>query len=209
MKTGTNDHREYTQNFFDQWVRMYDLFVLPLRPLRRKIAGMIAGEGNKILDVACGTGEQSIAIAKAGADVFGIDIATGMLSVARRKIRPEYKLVFEELDASHLPFHDDSFDASTVSLALHDMPKDMAVAILWEMCRVTKSGGVIAITDYRRPTTWIATTYHLIMRHFETRYYPSFMKDGLDPLLKEANLTPSFREPALLGILEIVLCNIL
>src|SRR5882672_9472765 len=67
--------------------------------------------GTKVLDVACGTGNQSIPAARAGAEVIGLDIATNLLEQARERGRKEnLKITFVEGDAEEIPYDKAQFD---------------------------------------------------------------------------------------------------
>ncbi len=87
--------------------------------------------GERILDIACGTGTSSAALTRTGANVVGLDFSAGMLEQARRK---HSNLEFVEGDAMKLPFHSDEFDAVTISFGLRNI-SDPKVA-LSEMYRV-------------------------------------------------------------------------
>jgi demethylmenaquinone methyltransferase / 2-methoxy-6-polyprenyl-1,4-benzoquinol methylase len=102
--------------------------------------------GERILDIAAGTGTSSVALTKTGARVVGVDISPGMLDEARLK-HPDIEFI--EANADHLPFGDDEFDAVTVSFGLRNM-KDPKVA-LSEMYRVLKPGGRVVICEFSRP----------------------------------------------------------
>ena len=142
----SNDHKEYTEEFFKKLAPRYDLITTPLKPLRKKVVALSeVHNGMKVLDLACGTGEQSIAFAKAGCSVVGIDLSKDMLSKAMKKIKPSMDIEFMCNDASSVPFENISFDISTISLGLHDMPKNMAISVLSEIKRVTKAKGRIII----------------------------------------------------------------
>ena len=103
-------------------------------------------EGERILDIACGTGTSSASIARSGATVVGLDFSAGMLEQARKK---HNGIEFVLGDAEKLPFVSDEFDAVTVSFGLRNVndPK----AALSEMYRVLKPGGRLVICEFSRP----------------------------------------------------------
>ena len=101
------------------------------------------GPGQRVLDVACGTGvvtRTAAALVAPTGFVVGLDVNEAMLTVARR-VSPA--LEFRQGDASALPFPDESFDTVLCQLALMFFP-DPATAI-GEMARVAKPGGSVAI----------------------------------------------------------------
>jgi SAM-dependent methyltransferase len=115
------------------------------------------GEGETVLDVACGPGNFSREFARAvGRDglVVGIDASETMLARAVEEIRrsgPD-NLVLVRGDATALPFRDAVFDGSCCFAALHLFAEPFAA--LDEMTRVLKPGGRIALmTSVRRPVT--------------------------------------------------------
>ncbi|MET1051690.1 MAG: demethylmenaquinone methyltransferase [Mycetocola sp.] len=105
--------------------------------------------GDRILDLAAGTGTSSASIAKSGATVIAADFSPGMIEVGRKKFGRVRNLQFVEADATNLPFDDDEFDATTISFGLRNVvePKK-AIA---EMFRVTKPGGRIVICEFSTP----------------------------------------------------------
>jgi SAM-dependent methyltransferase len=102
--------------------------------------------GQRVLDVACGTG----VLARTAADrigptgeVVGVDLSEGMLTVARR-LRPDIE--WHRGDAADLPLADADFDLTVCQSALMFMPD--ATAALREMARVTRSGGTVGVQVY-------------------------------------------------------------
>lgn len=110
--------------------------------------------GEKILDIAAGTGTSSAAIAKSGADVVAADFSPGMLEVGRKQYGHIGRISFVEADATKLPFADNEFDAATISFGLRNVVEPQkAIA---EMLRVVKPGGRIVICEFSTPpnTLW-------------------------------------------------------
>ena len=124
---------------FDAVARRYDLTndVLSLgldRRWRRAVLAALAPvTGERILDLAAGTGTSSQPIAAAGASVLPCDFSLRMLAVGKRA-RPE--LAFTACDALALPFRDGAFDAVTSSFGLRNV-HDPRLALA-EMLRVTR-----------------------------------------------------------------------
>ena len=102
--------------------------------------------GERILDIAAGTGTSSIALAKSGAQVVAADFSAGMIEVGRQK-HPQ--LEFVQADAMALPFKTGEFDAVTISFGLRNI-KDPKRA-LKEMYRVLKPGGRLVICEFSTP----------------------------------------------------------
>jgi SAM-dependent methyltransferase len=110
-----------------------------------ELAGVAAGD--RVLDVACGTGivaRRAAEVAAAGGAVVGLDLNPGMLAVARSLPPPAGAPVeWVQASAMELPFRDGSFDAVTCQLGLQYMPDRPAA--LAEMRRVLRPGGRLAV----------------------------------------------------------------
>lgn len=96
---------------------------------------------DRVLDVGCGTGTISLALAERGAKTVGVDASESYLDGARR-LRPHPHVTYEHGDACRLEYPSDSFDACVSTLAIDVIPEVELVAA--EMRRVTRSGGVVA-----------------------------------------------------------------
>jgi demethylmenaquinone methyltransferase/2-methoxy-6-polyprenyl-1,4-benzoquinol methylase len=115
------------------------------------------GPGGRVLDVATGTGDLAIELARRvrpGGEVVGSDFAEGMLAQARAKTRaPHGDGVlprFQWGDALELPFEDDSFDAATVGFGARnfaDLGRGLA-----EMTRVVQPGGRVVVLEITTPS---------------------------------------------------------
>lgn len=109
--------------------------------------------GDKTLDLCCGTGDISFALTKQGAETIGLDFSAQMLEVANRRLRNHknkiQNLKFQQGDAQQLPFSDNSFDAVTVGYGLRNLTSWETG--LKEMARVAKPGGRIVVLDFGKP----------------------------------------------------------
>lgn len=138
---------------FDGVARRYDLTndVLSMgqdRTWRKAtLTALEAEPGERVLDLAAGTGTSSEPLADRGVEVVACDLSTGMLTVGKRR-RPD--LAFVAGDATALPFADESFDAVTISFGLRNVVD--TVGALREMRRVTRPGGRIVVCEFSRPT---------------------------------------------------------
>lgn len=136
----------------------YSLFIdRALKELRQTIpafAGMHRGQ--KVLDVCCGTGDQAIRLAGQGLEVHGIDLDDRMIAVAEAKKRRsgQEHINFQTGDASTLLFRNRSFDYATISLALHEKPREIQLQVIEEMRRVVKKGGALVLADFGVPARW-------------------------------------------------------
>jgi demethylmenaquinone methyltransferase/2-methoxy-6-polyprenyl-1,4-benzoquinol methylase len=105
--------------------------------------------GERVLDVAAGTGTSSAALAKSGAHVVAADFSAGMIEVGRARHAGNPFIEFVEADATCLPFDDASFDAVTISFGLRNITDPRGA--LEEFLRVTKPGGRLVICEFSRP----------------------------------------------------------
>ncbi len=126
---------------------------------RAAVAAAAVHGGDQALDVACGTGRLTEALASAvapGGRAVGVDVSRGMLARATRRaahaigpvdrrVTPEYSLA----DALALPFDDGEFDAVTIGFGLRNLPD--YVAGLAEMARVTRPGGRVVVLEIAIP----------------------------------------------------------
>jgi demethylmenaquinone methyltransferase / 2-methoxy-6-polyprenyl-1,4-benzoquinol methylase len=117
------------------------------------------GPGDRALDVATGTGDLALELARRvrpGGEVVGSDFSEGMLERARTKAGGEPGLRWEWGNALELPYPDDSFDAATVGFGARNF-SDLEQG-LREMARVTKPGGRVVVleitTPQRPPLSW-------------------------------------------------------
>ncbi len=136
---------------FDKVADRYDLLndVLSLgqdRWWRRMVARAVAARaGERVLDVAAGTGTSSRAFTAAGADCVACDFSLGMLTVGSARGRVP-GLRFVAGDAMRLPFRDAAFDAVTISFGLRNVAHHQAA--LAEFRRVTRPGGRLVVCEF-------------------------------------------------------------
>jgi demethylmenaquinone methyltransferase/2-methoxy-6-polyprenyl-1,4-benzoquinol methylase len=120
----------------------------------------------RILDLATGTGDLALAMAKKlpRAEIIGADFSADMLAVACAKGVKETVIA----DALQLPFPDQSFDAVTVAFGLRNMA-DWGAA-LQEMARVLSSGVHLLVLDFSLPQGWLRRIYRPYLHRLLPRF---------------------------------------
>jgi demethylmenaquinone methyltransferase / 2-methoxy-6-polyprenyl-1,4-benzoquinol methylase len=151
---------------FDQVAERYDLLndVLSMgqdRYWRRVVAAAVgAGPGDRVLDLAAGTGTSSVTFTRSGAACVACDFSLGMLRVGARRLgarkptpggapgatQDAGPVSLAAGDALALPFADGSFDAVTISFGLRNVADPQAA--LAEMLRVTRPGGKLVVCEF-------------------------------------------------------------
>ncbi len=171
---------EDVSRMFDRVAKRYDILndLLSLgqtKRWRKKVNKIIAPKpGERILDIAAGTGTSSAALARSGAEVIAVDFSRGMIETGKR-LHPDLTFVFG--DALALPFNDDEFDIATISFGLrntHDTSKALAEAL-----RVTRPGGRIYVVEFSHPTSSV----------FRTIYFKYLLR-ALPPIAKRFSSNP-------------------
>lgn len=139
------------------------------RLVARKLQPVLQQAKTRALDVACGTGDLSLAIEKeTGAQVIGTDFCRPMLAIAARKaIAGASVIPFVEGDALSLPFIDCSFDAVSIAFGLRNLSS--VEGGLQELWRVLKPGGRAAILEFSKP---IVPGFRFLFQFYFTRVLP-------------------------------------
>ncbi|WP_289232184.1 demethylmenaquinone methyltransferase [Barrientosiimonas endolithica] len=154
MNRASLDKRPHdVARMFDDVAARYDLTndVLSLgqdRRWRRLVLDAVDPQpGDRVLDIAAGTGTSSVPFRDRGARVVPADFSLGMLRQGKKQ---QPALAFTAADAMQLPFADDSFDAVTMSFGLRNVVDPEGA--LREFLRVTRPGGTVVICEFSTPT---------------------------------------------------------
>ncbi len=138
---------------FDAVAKRYDItndvlsFGQDRRWRREVLEAVDPAYGDRVLDLAAGTGTSSQPFADAGATVVPCDFSIGMLQVGKKQLP---HLPFTAGDGTRLPFADNTFDAVTISFGLRNIVDP--VKGLAEMRRVTRPGGRLVVCEFSHPT---------------------------------------------------------
>jgi demethylmenaquinone methyltransferase/2-methoxy-6-polyprenyl-1,4-benzoquinol methylase len=167
-------------SMFDTVAEKYDVTndVLSLgqdRLWRRAVVKAVdAKPGERILDIAAGTGTSSEPWANEEIEVVPADFSLGMLRVGRRR-RPD--MAFTAADAMRLPFADESFDVVTMSFGLRNVAD--AETALREFLRVTKPGGRLLVCEFSQPVNKVFRTV-----------YSNYLMRALPPVARRTSSNP-------------------
>jgi len=180
MRAGLDKDPRDVARMFDTVAARYDLTndVLSLgqdRRWRTKVVETVAPRrGERILDLAAGTGTSSAPFAEAGAHVVPCDFSIGMLEVGKQQYPG---LNFTAGDGMQLPFADGVFDAVTISFGLRNIHDPLQG--LRELLRVTRPGGRIVVCEFSTPT-W---------KPFET-VYSNYLMRALPAIARTVSSNP-------------------
>lgn len=170
---------------FDALAGRYDLMndILSMgqvRLWRRRVQRIVgAGPGDRVLDLAAGTGTSSASFAQAGADVVACDFSLGMLQAGKAReakddpaqAKARGRVAFAAGDALRLPFRDGAFDAVTISFGLRNVRGTRAA--LEEMRRVTRPGGRLVVCEFSEITI---APLDMLYRRYLTRALPAIAR---------------------------------
>lgn len=149
-----------------------------------------------VLDVACGTGNVALPLARRGAKVTGVDIAANLLVQARERAEAEgLDITFDEGDAEQLPYPNATFDAVVTMFGAMFAPRpEMVVS---EFARVLKPGGLLAMANWT-PGGFAGQMFRLTARHAPPPMglmppvhwgHPKIVRERLDGPFESVELT--------------------
>ena len=177
------------------------------RTLEQAFADLRLSGTERILDVGCGTGE----FAQMAMECFptlmiaGVDVAPGMITVAREKLTRWPQTAFTVAPGETLPFGREGFDVVVCANMLHHVrdPKQ----VLQECARVLRPGGRLVLVDWCRDF-WHCAWFHYWLRFADHSYVKMFRLRELSALIEELTLVTidarRFVVPPLYGMLRII-----
>jgi len=196
---------------FDALAGRYDLMndILSMgqvRLWRRQVQRILkVGPGDRVLDLAAGTGTSSVTFAASGADVVACDFSLGMLQSGQARLtrtdpfgdKTRGRVAFAAGDALSLPFRDGTFDAVTISFGLRNVHGTRDA--LAEMRRVTRPGGRLVVCEF---STITIEPLDMLYRRYLTGVLPAIARraarnpEAYEYLSESINDWPSQRELA-------------
>ena len=158
--------RRYVRRLFATIAHRYDFITVALsygqdrRWKRQLIALAGVTSDDRVLDVACGTGDLLFATAPRAQQAVGLDVTFGMLQLARAKARAaRCPTAFVTGDMLALPFADGRFTVVTTGYGLRNVP-DLSQAVS-EIRRVLQPGGRLLSLDFNRPANALVRSVYL------------------------------------------------
>ena len=183
----TRGHTLAAPHFYELFA---DVFFLGRRraTFQHLIAAASVQTGQRVLDVACGTGYFARMLARAvgpPGEVIGIDASPEMISFASRKAARLGNCTFQVGTAESLEFTADEFDVVVSSLAMHHLPDDLQIVALREMGRVLRPGGTLLVADAQMPRRGLPRLITVITGHA----HMARVTPHLDALARQAEFT--------------------
>lgn len=176
-------------NQYDGWARVYDLlwrrYMTQTLPVARRAAAVRPGE--RVLDLACGTGEllRRVAEDTPEARLTGVDLAPGMVARARQKLSSVSGTRIDQADAHDLPFEDNAFDVIVCANTFHYFTHPKAV--LEEVHRVLRPSGRFVVLDWCRDY-WTCRVMDAVLRVVDPAYETCYTLDELTVALRSEGL---------------------
>jgi ubiquinone/menaquinone biosynthesis C-methylase UbiE len=132
---------------YDRWAAVYDHDDNPLIALDESVVPGLYGElrGRRALELGCGTGRHTERLLNAGAGVTGLDLSSGMLEVARRRLASRDVELIEANIEKPLPVEVEAFDFVLTCLAVEHV-RDLG-ALFAEVFRALRPGGAFLCSD--------------------------------------------------------------
>jgi len=199
-------NRRSYQWFYDKiHSRYYNLLIkwcfLPLggeKKVRQELLEPVRFlSGDRILDMGCGTGNATFAIAeKVGeeAEIVGLDLSCGQIGLARKNNRFP-NISFLIADASNAPFEEGCFDKVFITHAIHEMPREMRLKALREAKRILQQEGKVVVLELDRPNNFFVRLFmglwcgYWLPFNFETPTRRDMLKHGVANEVEEAGFT--------------------
>lgn len=161
--------KEEVREMFDRIAPTYDMLNHTLslnidRLWRRRVVRLVRRFApRRILDVATGTGDLAIAMARRirGTQVLGVDLSEGMLDIARRKVAEaglNGRVVLDAGDAERLSVSDSAVDVATVAFGVRNFG-DLDAG-LRDIARTLREGGRIVILEFSTPRNPLARAFY-------------------------------------------------
>ena len=200
--------------------RYYDLmtkwFMLPFggegRLRKRLLEAVSFGPTDTILDMCCGTGSATFAIAEKAGDqarIVGLDLSIGQLRRAQAKNRLS-NVRFLQGDSTNTSFNDGCFDKVFVTHAIHEMQRKDRLATLTEVRRLLKPDGTVLVLELDNPSSLFVRIivgfwfFYWLPFNFETPTRRDMFRRGVVNEVREAGFEDVTKASFFHGVLQVV-----
>jgi ubiquinone/menaquinone biosynthesis C-methylase UbiE len=176
------------------------------------IESVAFSENEEILDMCCGTGGATLAIARkaaASCRIIGMDLSSGQIRAARERTGFS-NVEFVEGDACTTGFEDGRFDKVFITHALHEMWRADRLQVLCEARRILRAGGKVVILELDNPESFIVRFlaglwfFYWLPFNFETPTRRDMLKHGLVNEVIEAGFRNVIKTSKRRGVFQIV-----
>lgn len=168
--------------------------------------------GGRILDMCCGTGGATFALAKAagaGSRITAIDLSSGQIRVAKKRSRFS-NIEFLVADATGTCFRDEEFDLVVIPHAIHEMERSLRNDVLKEVKRILRDEGTLTILEMDNPSSLFLRIFvgfwwfYWLPFNFETPTRRDMLKNGLEKEVKEAGFNEVNKSSFHNGVFQVV-----
>jgi demethylmenaquinone methyltransferase/2-methoxy-6-polyprenyl-1,4-benzoquinol methylase len=218
-----SDRRFYRWFYDNIGSRYYDLMIKwAFSPfggevkVRRELLDVVALEpGEKILDMCCGTGGTTFAIAEKVGDesaIVGIDLSHGQIRMAKRRDRST-AIEFAVMDASCTSFRDGAFQRIVIPHAIHEMQRPLRLMVLREARRILANNGTLAVLELDDPPGLLMRLligfmwFYWLPFNFETPTRRDMLKHTLLKEVEEAGFHDVSKSSFHKGVFQVVQCR--
>ncbi|KPL22017.1 MAG: hypothetical protein AMJ75_08880 [Phycisphaerae bacterium SM1_79] len=182
--------------------------------LRRALIEPVSfGDGEKILEMCCGTGGATVFISERaghGCEIIGMDLSSGQLKYAKKR-KYACPTQFIEGDVTGTEFEDGSFDTVFITHAVHEMPRESRLQTLQEARRLLRpEGRVIVLEIDNPPNVWLRLLigfcfFYWLPGNFETPTRRDMFKRGLSNEVKESGFVDVRKYSIYHGVFQTVI----
>jgi ubiquinone/menaquinone biosynthesis C-methylase UbiE len=168
--------------------------------------------GERIMDMCCGTGGATFAIARRAPEdckIVGMDLSSGQIGVATK--RSEFSNVeFVEGDVSQTGFEEECFDKVFITHALHEMQREIRLRVLRESRRILREGGEVIVLELDNPESvfirllaafWF---FYWLPFNFETPTRKDMLRHGVVSEMREVGFKNVGKISKYRGVLQVV-----